>query len=149
MRLEEVIKVLESAPRDRVVAHGLGKAMSYRGYYDQLAFEPKDNVTVGEMLDEARSAVDKVFDGYKGGEYKMYDFTECWIAEYGDCGDALSADGLRCMIGECAAYSRGYAEALKAAEGVVKRYAPAFYRPDACDDCMTSIANLPIPGEGE
>jgi hypothetical protein len=35
------------------------------------------------MLAHARSAMDKTFTGYKGGEFKMDEYTDCWICEYG------------------------------------------------------------------
>ncbi len=57
--------------------------MSYRGYYDELAFEPQDDVSFGEMLAHAKAAMGATFTGYKGGEYTMESYTPCWIAEYG------------------------------------------------------------------
>lgn len=48
-----------------------------------MAFKPKENVTFGEMLVHAKSAQGATFTGYKGGEYTMHEYTDCWIAEYG------------------------------------------------------------------
>jgi len=83
MNLQQLIARLENYPRDRKIKHGFHNPHSYRGYYDQLAFEPKENTTVGDMLDAARSAVNKFYEGYKGGSYLMDNYTEVWIAEYG------------------------------------------------------------------
>ena len=81
--LEDLIKWLEQQNPDSTVPHGFGKPDSYRGYYDEVAFAPKENVTFGEMLGHARDALGTTFTGYKGGEYTMHEYTDCWIAEYG------------------------------------------------------------------
>ena len=100
--LECIIATLEQFPREKVVPLGWGEgsAHSYRGYYDDLAFEPKRNATVGEMLDEARSAIGKTFSGWKGGEYEMDTFTTCWLAPRGDStGDGIGPAMLALMLG--------------------------------------------------
>lgn len=81
--LQDLIDWLEQQPGDARVPHGFGEPMSYRGSYDELAFEPKDDVSFGEMLGYAKSALGKTFTGYKGGDYTMESYTPCWIAEYG------------------------------------------------------------------
>lgn len=81
--LQDLIEWLEKQPPELRVPHGFGSPMSYRGYYDELAFEPKDDVSFGEMLTHAKAALGATFTGYKGGEYTMEGYTPCWIAEYG------------------------------------------------------------------
>lgn len=81
--LGELIAWLEQQDGSLVVPYGFGKPMSYRGYYHDLAFEPAENVTFASMLENAKSAIGATFCGYKGGEYKMGEYTDCWIAEYG------------------------------------------------------------------
>lgn len=81
--LKDLIDWLEEQNPNLTVTHGFGEPDSYRGYYQDVAFEPKENVTFGEMLGYARSALGKTFTGYKGGEFTMHDFTDCWIAQYG------------------------------------------------------------------
>ena len=88
MYLGELIEYLENKDKSIVALKGFGEAGSFRGYYEQIAFEPKDNVTVGEMLVEAQKALGATFHGYKGGEFEMYEYTDVWIAEYGTCHDA-------------------------------------------------------------
>ena len=83
MKLKSLIDLLSKLPPDAVVSNGFGEPMSYRGYYDQLAFEPKDHARIGDMLAHAKSALGATFTGYKGGEFVMHECTECWIAEYG------------------------------------------------------------------
>ena len=83
MTLGEYISLLEDYPRDLEVKKGLGNPHSWRGNYTELAFEPVENTTVGQMLDEARSAVGATMEGYKGGQYLMDEGTTIHIDPYG------------------------------------------------------------------
>lgn len=85
-KLGEIIAHLATLPPEQIVEHGFGDAHSYRGYYEDLAFSPKSDTTVGAMLAVAQGALDRTFTGYKGGEFKMTERTDCWLAEYGDLG---------------------------------------------------------------
>lgn len=87
MNLGRLIEELSKLPQDAVVKDGFGEPMSYRGYYDQCAFEPKENAKIGDMLAHAKAAIGPVFHGYKGGEYRYSTYTDCWIAEYGCTAD--------------------------------------------------------------
>lgn len=98
MNLGQLIKKLEKLPADLTVRHGFHHPHSYRGFYDRVAFEPKEHITIGEMLACAREAVGAVYDGYKGGSYKMDESTWVYIAYYGntsaycdECGRGLPA----------------------------------------------------------
>lgn len=71
MKLKHVIEMLEKFPSDRQVANGFGNPHSWRGSYDELAFEPVENATVGRMLEDAKSAVGATYEGWKGGEFLM------------------------------------------------------------------------------
>ena len=86
IHLKELIEWLEKQDPDGVVPLGFGAPMSYRGYYDDLAFQPVENARLGDMLRHARFAMGATFTGYKGGEYTMDEFSDCWIAEYGTSG---------------------------------------------------------------
>jgi hypothetical protein len=61
---------------------------SYRGYYDHLALGWEQRAgspywpTVSEVLTVLRGAVDKDFEGYKGGTYRMSEDTPLWVANY-------------------------------------------------------------------
>lgn len=81
--LSELIEFLEQLPKDHIVRYGFGEPDSYRGYYEDVAFKPVENTTIGDMLEHARSALGKTFSGYKGGDFLMNEDTDCWIAEYG------------------------------------------------------------------
>ena len=60
---------------------------SYRGFYDQLAlgYDIKGGAPlVSDLLSLYRSAVGKVFEGYKGGEYLMTEDTLVWVSNIGE-----------------------------------------------------------------
>ena len=79
MNLQDYIEILEQQPKDKVLSTGLGSPHSWRGVYDELAFRPVDNTTIGEMLDCANDCIGKVFEGWKGGHFKMDGDTEIHI----------------------------------------------------------------------
>jgi hypothetical protein len=90
MTLGELIRTLKKVDPNHNVPSGFHRPHSYRGYYEQLAFEPKENCSVKEMLEAAESAVGNTFTGWKGGDYTMDENTDCWISEVGSTGDAMS-----------------------------------------------------------
>ena len=87
MELGKLISMLEKEPPENIVHSGFGKPRSYRGYYDQVAFEPVAETTVGQMLQHALSALEGEFQGYKGGTYTYHRATEAWVAPWGECVD--------------------------------------------------------------
>lgn len=93
MMLNELIARLEREPPEKRVKHGFNHPHSWRGSYEELAFEPADNVTVGSMLADARRALGTTYSGWKGGEYTMHAHTECYMAKEGTCG-GYSDDGI-------------------------------------------------------
>ena len=96
--LEALISALEAAPADRVVRRGFKNPHSYRGYYEDLAFEPAENVTVGSMLEVARSAIDNTYEGYKGGTFRMSEWSTVWLAWYGETGETLGPNLVAAML---------------------------------------------------
>ncbi len=98
MRLNELIAQLEAATPTLIVERGFGKPHSDRGFYENLAFKPAENVTVESMLGHARSALGKIFEGYKGGDYLMDKNTEVYIGNWGECGEPLSAVTIDAML---------------------------------------------------
>lgn len=90
MTLNELIRMLKKADPSTLVAKGFGRGHSYRGYYEQLAFEPVENTTIKAMLIEAEASIGVTYSGYKGGEYTMSGDSPVWIAEYGHCGDEIT-----------------------------------------------------------
>lgn len=104
MNLGNLIRVLEEADPDLVLPDGFRNPHSYRGYYEQLAFEPARNVFVADMLADARSAVGTTYQGYKGGDYLMDERSIVNISPWGmsNDGDAISPRLLHLML------ERGY-----------------------------------------
>lgn len=96
--LGDVIERLESEPVEKRLKLGFGEPHSYRGYYEQLAFEPARNVTVGAMLAAARSALGKTFQGWKGGDYVMNEDSSVWLAHLGAVGEPLGGLLLECLL---------------------------------------------------
>lgn len=90
MLLKQVIKVLEGYPENWRVRVGFKRPHSYRGYYERLAFEPASDVTIGEMLACARAAVGQTYQGLKGGDYTMDEYTEVYLSQWGNTGYQLS-----------------------------------------------------------
>lgn len=69
-----------------------GKAMSYRGYYSDLAISPEshvDPVSVSEFLATLKGALNKTFTGYKGGDFTMGEDAPLWCADYSMLGLAI------------------------------------------------------------
>lgn len=98
MELREIITALEAEDPAKVLPLGFTNPHSSRAYYEQLAFEPAANVTVGAMLADARGAISETYCGYKGGEYTMTEYTDCHLAEYGTCGEEIGPTLLRLML---------------------------------------------------
>jgi hypothetical protein len=85
--LGQLIARLEREDPDRVLPLGFANPHSWRGDYMELAFEPVANIRIGDMLAAARSAVGATYQGWKGGDYTMGEFSDCWLARRGEAGD--------------------------------------------------------------
>ena len=69
--LGKLIAALEAMPEGSTVVN-LTEPHSYRGYYDDLAFElHTGNRLASELLADCKNAMGKVFEGYKGGDFVM------------------------------------------------------------------------------
>lgn len=99
MNLMKLIERLQKADKNRIVPMGFNNPHSHRGDYCQLAFEPAINIKVEEMLKCAEDSLGETFTGYKGGEFNMHEYTECFIANYGECGEEISEILLDYMLG--------------------------------------------------
>jgi hypothetical protein len=100
MTLGELIEFLEKRDPEKVVPLGFNYPHSYRGYYDQLAFEPAPKIKVSEMLVCTRESLGETYIGYKGGEFKMDKWTKVWLAYYGETGEEIGPVLLKYMVGE-------------------------------------------------
>ena len=63
---------------------------SWRGIYSELAinfeFDCKA-LALSEFIELLKGAVDKTFEGYKGGSFRMSRHTPVWVANYGNAGN--------------------------------------------------------------
>lgn len=97
LTLGELIEALESADDTATVQFDDGekhpcRPHSYRGYYEDLSFEPtEESVGVFELLAWCQESLGKTFVGWKGGDFVMDEKTPLWMAESGDCGRAIIA----------------------------------------------------------
>lgn len=77
---------------------GLDVLDSYRGYYEDLAFdvciENGTDTSVEALLDELRASIGMIFEGYKGGEYRAHKDSVLWISRYGSC-DNIAITGIK------------------------------------------------------
>ncbi len=89
MTLIELINVLQILPSDLQIS-GLEKPHSYRGDYCQLGLEPTGMRTVAEVLEVLEEALESVYEGYKGGEYKMYPSACVYCAAEGYIGSEIT-----------------------------------------------------------
>lgn len=81
--LNTIIDFLKQRDPNEVPPVGFCNPHSYRGYYDEVAFEPTTNVTVEQMLQSCNRALCDTFTGWKGGEYTYDNYTQCWLSHKG------------------------------------------------------------------
>lgn len=115
MTLGKLLNQLSKADPNVLVQYKDGKAPgephSYRGYYEDLAFQDQNEITVAELIAVLKGCDGKTYDGYKGGDYVMGRDSPLWRAWKGDCGVAISgvkiADPviLKCSLKELYLYA--------------------------------------------
>lgn len=91
MTLATLIEWLAQQDQALRVKHGFSSPHSDRGDYYNLAFSPEPESTIAEMLKSASGAVERTFQGYKGGDYKMGASTSVYIGKWGDCGEEITS----------------------------------------------------------
>ncbi|WP_085921592.1 hypothetical protein, partial [Streptomyces fradiae] len=127
MTLDNLIDALTAVDSTLIVPDGFTNPHSYRGYYDEVAFEPAHDVTAGAMLADALAARGATYTGWKGGEYTMTGDTPCWLAHEGSAGgEALDEDRVRRMLA-----SARPADAAGGAEVTILDFA----EPSGCTHC--------------
>jgi len=76
MELKDFKQHIENAEKGKTFEYGISNPFSWRGSYDEVAFEILEiPMTREEMLIRIQKAYDDVFYGYKGGEYRFSDWT--------------------------------------------------------------------------
>lgn len=89
---------LKRVPEHIVCRHGFHNPHSWRGDYTEAAFEPAENVSVGDMIDSVNTALRGSFRGYKGGHFSFNSRTPSHISEEGT--DYDNTDWMSCLLGE-------------------------------------------------
>ena len=89
MNLKQLIEYLEKKDTDIIVPVGFDKPRLCIGDYTCLAFEPAGDVTVGAMLQCARSAVGTTYRNWLDDEYQMHGGTEVYLAMSGCVGENI------------------------------------------------------------
>jgi FtsZ-binding cell division protein ZapB len=86
MTLGELIYFLEKLPnKDQKLKSGFGEPMKGRGFYAEVAFPPKRDVSINEMLNNAKAAL--MSSCYKGGEFSYNKSTDIHLDKYGRFSD--------------------------------------------------------------
>lgn len=93
--LGQLISWLKQQDPNQKVKNGFGYPHTDRGYYENLAFDPVEETTFGEMLDHAQSALGETFEGWKGGDFEMDEYSSVLIGEYGKCGEHITSTHLK------------------------------------------------------
>lgn len=76
MKLKDLKSHIEAAPNGFVFPYGLSEPFSWRGSYDEVAFDIVDQPTAKEtILNSINAAYTGTFFGYKGGEYTYGDYS--------------------------------------------------------------------------
>lgn len=74
---------------------------SYRGCYDELAIDIGNKaMSLSSFLDEMRSSLRRIYGGWKGGDYSMYEDTFVWLSEPGEASRVIVTDVRRSSSGE-------------------------------------------------
>lgn len=89
MTLGELISALEALPPDQMLAWGIEHPHSYRGFYNDVAFERRAPQTAGEAAAVARSALGQTYQGWKGGDYTMHEYGDVYCAVQGSTGSPI------------------------------------------------------------
>lgn len=95
LNLGAITKLLRKQPQDNVIHFNFGWFVpgdftSYRGYYEDLAITFKaasngETPKVKDFLAACLEANGKVFEGYKGGRYRMRADTDVYVSNWGEC----------------------------------------------------------------
>lgn len=114
MYVKELIELLSKQDQDALIPFAFGGlGHSDRGYYEDLAFSEVENVTFRFVLKSVKDMVGQTITGYKGGDYKVTDYTKVKIGEDSSrCGDDVSPLLVRYMAASAKA-PRKHAKAGK------------------------------------
>ena len=93
MELKDFKQQIENAEKGKTFDYGISSPFSWRGSYDEVAFEILEQPMSREgILSKIQEAYENVFYGYKGGEYRFSDWTNVNFEE----GERNYTDGGYC-----------------------------------------------------
>ena len=89
MNLKEFKQQIEQAKTGKAFDYGISEPFSWRGSYNEVAFEILEQPTTREeILVNIQKAYEGTFYGYKGGDYTYNDYTDIHFEEdYGAWSD--------------------------------------------------------------
>ena len=77
MKLKEFKQQIKQAETGKTFDYGISEPFSWRGSYDEVAFELLEQpMTREEILANIEKAYTEEFRGYKGGNYTYNDYTD-------------------------------------------------------------------------
>lgn len=82
MELKKFKEHIEEAENEKIFGYGISEPFSWRGSYDEVAFEIIEQPMRREdILANIQKAYNGKFYGYKGGEFTYQDYTEVHFEE--------------------------------------------------------------------
>lgn len=99
LRLGELIVILSEMHPENVIQGVSGEVSSYRGIYYDLAVNPGEKATAGELLLALADVLDTEIQGYKGGDYLMTARTVVWLADPDDDSNLAVVGVMRGRVG--------------------------------------------------
>ncbi len=89
MTVGDLFLSLGLLPNSAILSQGLKNPHSYRGDYEQLAFEPCGEMTVADVIEVIEEGLLDTHAGYKGGAYKMSEDSDVFVAFEGCTGSSM------------------------------------------------------------
>ena len=99
MNVKEVLEKLKEYDILQKLSRSLVNPHSYRGDYSEIGFvEHIESTTVGEMITTISGVIGTTYTGWKGGNFTMSEYSNCYIAEKGSCGRELTEDFIELIV---------------------------------------------------
>ena len=98
MIIKEILEILKKEDPETILNLGWEFPHSYRGYYHELGVEPKRNVKIKDMIKCLEASIGNEFEGWKGGLYRMTEYSDVYLAKWGECGEEIGEYLLEYML---------------------------------------------------
>ncbi len=102
MKINDLITCLAAQDPTKRLPLGFAAPYPCHGAPADVAFEPRYNITVGDMLQSVRCAVEATFEVGRGEStqiIKIRPNTDCWLARPGHSGVYISEPLVEAMLG--------------------------------------------------